>query len=167
MDGIKKSYFAPILNGSIRERQIEKQRKMAGFTADSLAECRGMVEQLSVRLDKWLWAVRVFKTRALACAACRKGHVSISGQAAKPSRDIHPDEVVIVRKDNLTLQFKVLGLLDRRVGASEARLYAENQTPPSELEKPRQPDFRPFVFRPKGSGRPTKKDRRETDRLSE
>ncbi len=125
-----------------------------------------MAETLSVRLDKWLWAVRVFKTRALACAACRQGHVTISGQAAKPSREVRANEVVVVRKDNLTRQFKVLQLLDHRVSAPKARGYVEDQTAPSELAKPRQPDFRPFLFRPKGSGRPTKKERREIDRFS-
>ena len=125
-----------------------------------------MAETLSVRLDKWLWAVRVFKTRALACAACRQGRVIISGQPAKPSHAIRANEIVIVRKDNLTRQFKVLQLLDRRVSAPEARACAEDQTAPSELEKPRQPDFRPFLFRPKGSGRPTKKERRDLDRFS-
>jgi len=125
-----------------------------------------MAETLSVRLDKWLWAVRVFKTRALACAACRQGHVTISGQRVKPSREVHANEVVVVRKDQLTRQFKVLQLLDQRVGAPKAREYVEDQTDPSELAKPRQPDFRPFLFRPKGSGRPTKKERRAIDRFS-
>jgi ribosome-associated heat shock protein Hsp15 len=125
-----------------------------------------MAEQLSVRLDKWLWAVRVFKTRALACAACRQGHVSIGGQPAKPSREVRANEIVVVRKDNLTRQYKVLQSLDHRVGAPKVRAYAEDQTDPSEMAKPRQPDFRPFLFRPKGSGRPTKKERRDIDRLS-
>ena len=120
----------------------------------------------AVRMDKWLWAVRVFKTRALACAACRQGHVTIAGQRAKPSREVRVQEVVVVRKDNLTRQFKVLQLLDHRVSAPKARDYAEDQTAPSELAKPRQPDFRPFLFRPKGAGRPTKKERREIERLS-
>lgn len=124
-----------------------------------------MVETVSVRLGKFLWAVRVFKTRALACAACRKGQVTIAGQSAKPSRVVRANEIVVVRKDNLTRQFKVLQLLDRRVGAPEAGSYVEDQTDPAELTKPRQPDFRPFAFRPKGSGRPTKKERRNIDRL--
>ena len=126
-----------------------------------------MAETLSVRLDKWLWAVRIFKTRALACAACRQGHVTISGQPAKPSREVRANEVMIVRKDNLTRQFKVLQLLDHRVGAPKVRDYVEDQTDPAELAKPRQTDFRPFLFRPKGSGRPTKKERRNIDRFSD
>ena len=98
-----------------------------------------MAETLSVRLDKWLWAVRVFKTRALACAACRQGHVTISGQPAKPSREIRVNVVLVVRKDNLTRQYKVLQVLDHRVGAPKAREVVEDQTDPSELQKPREP----------------------------
>jgi ribosome-associated heat shock protein Hsp15 len=126
-----------------------------------------MAETLSVRLDKWLWAVRVFRTRALACEACRRGHVTISGQPAKPSREVRVHDVLIVRKDNLTRQFKVLQLLDHRVGAPKAWDYVEDQTAPSEFEKQREPNFRPFVFRPKGSGRPTKKERRDMNRFSD
>jgi ribosome-associated heat shock protein Hsp15 len=124
-----------------------------------------VAETLSVRLDKWLWAVRVFKTRALACEACRHGHVTMSGQPARPSREVRVNDVLVVRKDNLTRQFKVLQVLDRRVGAPKAREYAEDQTAPSELEKPREANFRPFFFRPKGSGRPTKKERRQMDQF--
>jgi ribosome-associated heat shock protein Hsp15 len=117
-----------------------------------------------VRLDKWLWAVRVFRTRALACQACRLGRVTICGLPAKASRQVAVNDVMVVRKDELTRQFRVLQLLDHRVGASAAAQYVEDQTDPAEFEKRRQPDFRPFVFRPKGSGRPTKKERREMDR---
>ena len=124
-----------------------------------------MAETVSVRLDKWLWAARVFKTRGLASEACRQGRVRISGQPAKPSREVRVNDVVVVLKDNLTRQFKVLGLSSRRVAAPRAREYAEDQTAPSEFEKPREPNFRPFVFRPKGSGRPTKKERRDMGRF--
>lgn len=104
---------------------------------------------------------RVFKTRALACEACHQGRVTIAGQAAKPSRCVRCHEVMVVRKDNLVRQFKVLQLLDRRVSAAKAKEYAEDQTSPSELEKKREPNFQPFFFRPKGSGRPPKKERRD------
>jgi ribosome-associated heat shock protein Hsp15 len=122
-------------------------------------------QQIGVRLDKWLWAVRVFKTRSLASEACCLGHVTIAGQAAKPSREVRVNEIVIVRKDELTRQFKVLQLLEHRVGAPKAREYVEDQTSPAEFEKKREPNFRPFVFRPKGSGRPTKRDRRNIEKL--
>jgi ribosome-associated heat shock protein Hsp15 len=126
-----------------------------------------MAETLSVRLDKWLWSVRVFKTRGLASEACRRGRVTIAGQQAKPSREVRVHDVIVVLKDNLRRQFKVLQLLDHRVGAPKAPGYVEDQTPPSEFEKARQPDFRPFVFRPKGSGRPTKKERRDISRFAD
>ncbi len=119
----------------------------------------------SVRIDKWLWAVRVFKTRSLAADSCRHGHVTISGQPAKPSRQVRIQDVVVVKKDQMTRTFKVLQLLEQRVGGAAAKEYAEDQTPASEWEKPREPSYRPFV-RPKGSGRPTKKERRQLDAMS-
>jgi len=114
----------------------------------------------SVRIDKWLWAVRVFKTRSQAAAACRGGHVKITDVPVKPAREIRPNEVVVVRKDQMTRTFKVLQLIEHRVGAALAREYAEDQTPASEFEKGRDPTFPTIVPRPKGSGRPTKKERR-------
>jgi len=145
---------------------MKKGRRKSGIWRSDGGRLRGMVETHSARLDKLLWAVRVFRTRALASDACRLGRVTISGKPAKPSREVRVNEVVVVLKDNLTRQFKVLQLLDHRVGAPKAREYAEDQTPPEEFKKAREPDFRPFVFRPKGSGRPTKKERRDMDRLS-
>jgi len=122
-----------------------------------------MAETPSVRLDKWLWAVRVFKSRSLASEACRRGHVSIAGRPVKPSREVKIDDIIVVLKDELTRTYKVLQLLKRRVGAQAAREFAENQTPASEFKKGRQPGFRQAGYRPKGSGRPTKKERREIE----
>ena len=119
---------------------------------------------VSVRIDKWLWAVRVFKTRSLASDSCRHGHVEISGQQVKPSRLVRIQDVIVVKKDQMTRTYKVLQLLERRVGAAAAKEYAEDLTPASEFEKPREPYFHPFV-RPKGSGRPTKKERRQLDAM--
>jgi ribosome-associated heat shock protein Hsp15 len=118
----------------------------------------------SVRIDKWLWAARVFKTRSLASDSCRHGHVEISGQPVKPSRQVRVHDVIVVKKDQMTRAFKVLALLERRVGAAAAKEFAEDQTPASEWEKPREPYFHPFA-RPKGSGRPTKKERRQLDAM--
>jgi ribosome-associated heat shock protein Hsp15 len=118
----------------------------------------------SVRIDKWLWAVRVFKTRSLASDSCRHGHVQIGGQPVKPARPVRVHDVIVVKKDQMTRTFKVLQLIEQRVGAPAAKEYAEDQTPASEWEKPREPFVRPFV-RPKGSGRPTKKERRRIDAL--
>ena len=115
-----------------------------------------------MRIDKWLWAVRVFKTRGLAADSCRHGHVKISGLPVKPSRRVRIQDVIVVKKDQMTRTFQVLRTIEHRVGASAAREYAEDQTPASEWEKPREPSFHP-LGRPKGSGRPTKKDRRRLD----
>lgn len=83
----------------------------------------------------------------------------------KPSRQVRIQDVVVVKKDQMTRTFKVLQLLEQRVGGAAAKEYAEDQTPASEWEKPREPSYRPFV-RPKGSGRPTKKERRQLDAMS-
>jgi len=111
-------------------------------------------------MDKWLWAVRVFKTRSLAAAACHHGRVTIAGLPVKASREVKIDDVIVVNKDELTRTFKVLQLLQQRVGAPVAKEYVEDQTPASELQKARELRFTPLFFRPKGSGRPTKKERR-------
>jgi ribosome-associated heat shock protein Hsp15 len=120
---------------------------------------------LSVRLDKWLWAVRLFKTRSLATEACRHGHITIAGQPAKASRYVKPNDIIVVAKEGVNYKFKVLQLLAARVGAQKVPEFAENQTPPSELLKPREKTTAPISTRPKGSGRPTKKQRRQLDRL--
>ena len=121
----------------------------------------------SVRIDKWLWAVRVFKTRALAADACRHGKVTISDQQVKPSRDVKKSEIVVVKKDGVTRTFRVLELLEQRVGAAAAKEFVEDLTPPSELNKPREPYFPPAFYRPKGAGRPTKKERRALNDILE
>jgi ribosome-associated heat shock protein Hsp15 len=112
------------------------------------------------RLDKWLWAVRAFKTRSQAAEACRLGRVTIGGLAVKPARDVRVGDVIVVKQSDLTRSLKVLQGLRQRVGAALVKNYVEDLTPPSEYEKRRQPDFRPFALRPKGAGRPTKKERR-------
>jgi len=129
-----------------------------------MARCEAMLAGDSVRIDKWLWAVRVFKTRGLAGDSCRHGRVHISGQPVKHSRQVRINDVIVVKKDQMTCTFKVLQLIEHRVGAPAARQYAEDQTPASEWEKPREPYFRPFA-RPKGAGRPTKKERRQLDAM--
>jgi ribosome-associated heat shock protein Hsp15 len=122
-------------------------------------------EGVGVRMDKWLWAARVFKTRGLAADACRHGRVTIAGLAVKASREIKINDVIVVEKDGLTRTFKVLQLLHQRVGASVAKECVEEQTPEAELQKTREPRFEPVFYRPKGSGRPTKKERRAITRI--
>ena len=131
------------------------------------ADCSQMSATDSVRMDKWLWAVRIFKTRSLASDACRQGHVTVAGQPVKPARDVKVNEVVVVKKDDLTRTYKVLQLLQQRVGAPAAREYFEDQTPESELQKAREPRLKPLFFRPKGMGRPTKKERRAINDILE
>jgi ribosome-associated heat shock protein Hsp15 len=93
------------------------------------------------------------------------GKVRINGQSVKPAHDVKPGEVIMAVTGDITRTVKVLALLDRRVGAPHVPRFLEDLTPPSEYAKPRQPDFRPFLYRPRGSGRPTKKERRQLDKL--
>lgn len=121
--------------------------------------------ELEVRIDKWLWAVRLFKTRSLAIAACQAGHVRVGGRPVKPSRPVHPGETVVVQSANLTRTVKVIGLVRARVGAKVVPQYLEDLTPPEEYAKRGEPVAQPVFVRPKGSGRPTKKDRRLLDQF--
>ncbi len=116
-----------------------------------------------VRIDKWLWAVRLFKTRSQATEACKKGRVEIGDLPVKPSREVHPGEVVKVRKPPLTRSFKVLALAEKRMSAKLAAGYAEDVTPPEELEILDIQKQMNWISRERGAGRPTKKDRRELD----
>ena len=124
-----------------------------------------MTAPTSVRIDKWLWAVRIYKTRSLATAACRDGRVTIAGQPAKPSRDVKINDLILAKNGDVTRTIKVLALLEQRVGAPLVKQFAEDLTPAAEFEKKREPVLEPFFFRPRGAGRPTKKDRRAMDRL--
>jgi ribosome-associated heat shock protein Hsp15 len=117
----------------------------------------------TVRIDKWLWAARIYKTRSLAAAACREGRVTIAGQPAKPSREVRINDLIEAKKDGITRTIKVLGLLEQRVGAQAAKEFAEDLTPASELQKRNEPALQPLFVRPRGTGRPTKKDRRALD----
>ena len=118
-----------------------------------------------VRIDKYLWAIRVFKTRTDATDACKGGKVKIGTVNAKPSRDVQVGEVIDVRKGAVTFTYKVLQLVDHRLGAKLVPDYAENLTPESEIEKLRAPVESFFLTRDRGAGRPTKKDRREIEQI--
>lgn len=119
----------------------------------------------SVRIDKWLWATRVYKTRALAASSCDQGKVEIGGFKVKPSRSIRVGETIIAQTESHTRTVRVLALLDKRIGASLVPTYLEDLTPASEKEKQRERPPPPLFVRTKGTGRPTKKDRRLFDRL--
>lgn len=117
------------------------------------------------RLDKWLWAVRVFKTRADATAACRGNSVQVNNLDAKPGRDLHAGEIVKVRVGVVHRTLQVIGCPKSRVGAKQLPEYLKDLTPPAEYEKARQASLEHFLARERGRGRPTKKDRREMGRL--
>lgn len=118
-----------------------------------------------MRIDKWLWAARIYKTRSLATAACRNEKVTIDGRPVKPSREIKINDLIITDNGVITRTIKVLGLPAQRVGASAAKQFMEDLTPPSEYEKAKEPVLHPLFFRPKGMGRPTKKDRRQMRKI--
>ena len=120
---------------------------------------------MEVRIDKYLWAIRVFKTRTEATEACNGGKVKISGVNAKPSKNVQPGDIISVRKGAVNFEYCVIQPLDKRVGAKLVPDYAENLTPQEELDKMRAPVETFFVTRDRGAGRPTKKDRREIEQL--
>ena len=120
-----------------------------------------------VRIDKWLWAVRVFKTRSLATDACKMNRVSINGQLTKPSRLVKEGDVISVRKPPIEYSFKVLRVLNTRVGAKLVPEYMENVTPKEQYDILELQRLSRFVDRAKGLGRPTKKDRRDMESFIE
>ena len=117
------------------------------------------------RLDKWLWSVRVFKTRPLATAACRAGKVLIGELEAKPGRDIHVGEIVTVRVGTVTRTLKVVGLPRSRVSAKQLPEFLADLTPAAEYERAKQAGIEHMLARERGRGRPTKKDRRDMSGL--
>ena len=117
----------------------------------------------SVRIDKWLWAVRVFKTRTIASEACKKGRIIIDNNSVKPSRMIRVGEVVQVKKPPVTYSFKVLNIAQKRMGAKLVSGFMENVTPPEEYEVLEMNKLSGFIDRQRGSGRPTKKERRDLE----
>lgn len=114
-----------------------------------------------VRIDKWMWATRIFKTRTIASEACKKGRIMIGGTTVKSSRCIKAGDVIQVRKPPVTYSFKVLELTEKRMGAKLVPQFLENVTPPEQYEILELNRISGFVNRAKGTGRPTKKDRRE------
>ncbi|MCI1647077.1 MAG: RNA-binding S4 domain-containing protein [Bacteroides sp.] len=115
------------------------------------------------RIDKWMWAVRIFKTRTIAAEACKRGRVSINGALAKAARMIKPGDVIQVRKPPVTYSFKVIQSIEKRVGAKLVAQMMENVTTPDQYELLEMSRINGFINRAKGTGRPTKKDRRNLD----
>jgi ribosome-associated heat shock protein Hsp15 len=124
-----------------------------------------MENEHDVRIDKWLWAVRIFKTRSQASEACRKGRIVINDVQVKPSRVIKVGEIVIVKKPPVTHQYKILGLLENRQSAKLIVNYVEDLTPEEEKEKLEIKKHIGFEIRDRGIGRPTKRERRLIDHL--
>jgi len=117
------------------------------------------------RLDKWLWSVRVFKTRPLATAACRAGKVLVGELEAKPGRDVHVGETVTVHLGVVTRTLKVVALPRSRVSAKQLPEFMADLTPPAEYERAKQAGIEHMLARQRGMGRPTKKDRRDLSEL--
>jgi len=120
-----------------------------------------------IRIDKWLWAVRLYKTRTIATEACNKGRITINGVACKPSRMLHVGETVEVRKPPVIYSYRALELTGNRLGAKLVPQYLEDVTKPEQLELLEMNRISGFVDRARGLGRPTKKERRELDSFTE
>lgn len=119
------------------------------------------------RIDKWLWAMRVFKTRSIATEACKKGRVMMGGNPVKPSRMIKEGDEIDVKKPPVTFRFKVLKIANNRLGAKLVPEYMENITPASQYEILEMAKISGFVDRRKGLGRPTKRESRELNKFAE
>ena len=117
------------------------------------------------RLDKWLWAVRIFKSRSLASDACRAGSVAVNELTAKPARDVRPGETVTVKQGLVLRTLRVIGVPPSRVGAKLVQNFCDDLTPKEEFEKRRERSVQQILAREKGSGRPTKRDRRLLDHM--
>ncbi len=120
---------------------------------------------MELRLDKYLWCIRVFKTRSEATDACKGNKVQVNGVPSKPSKEVKVGDMLVIRKGPVELSYRVKAALHARVGAALVPEYAENLTPEAELDKLHAPKEVFFVKRDKGTGRPTKKDRRTLDAL--
>ena len=126
-----------------------------------------MAEKHNTRIDKWLWAVRIFKTRAQATEACAGGKVKIDSTAVKASRKIKPGETLLVRKGVIKYMYKVLKIAEKRMGAKLIIGFVKDLTPDDERAKLKSSHKQPLQTREKGMGRPSKKERRVMDELRE
>lgn len=116
-----------------------------------------------MRVDKYLWCVRYFKTRSIATKACKKSHVKVNEELVKPSREVYPTDVIEVRKNQINYKIEVLDLPPSRVGAKLVNIYLNDITPKENLKKLDLLKYSQDYYRKKGTGRPTKKDRRNLD----
>jgi ribosome-associated heat shock protein Hsp15 len=116
-----------------------------------------------MRIDKYLWCTRYYKTRNQATEACKKGHVKVNGQVSKPSRDLFPMDKIIVRKNQINHELTVLDIPESRVGAKLVAIYRNDTTPAESLKQDELQRLAKEYYRKQGTGRPTKKDRRTID----
>ncbi|HBI40055.1 MAG TPA: RNA-binding protein [Tenacibaculum sp.] len=116
-----------------------------------------------MRIDKYLWCIRLFKTRSIATDACKKGHIKVNNTSVKPSRELFGNEELLVRKNQINYRIKVLDIPPNRVGAKLVDLYRKDLTPKEEFERTELLKYSKDYYRKKGTGRPTKKDRRDID----
>jgi len=119
-----------------------------------------------MRVDKYLWCVRHFKTRNIATTACKKGHIKVNGSLAKASREVYPTDIIELRKDQVNYKLTVLDIPPNRVGAKLVDIYRVDNTPKSAFEAQEMLKLAKDYYRKKGVGRPTKKDRRDLDNLN-
>ena len=120
-----------------------------------------------MRIDKYLWCTRYFKTRSIATEACKKGHIKLDGSNVKPSKDVFSGEKLSIRKNQINYEIIVLGIPKNRVGAKLVDLYRKDITPKEAFENQELLKYSKDYYRKKGTGRPTKKDRRDIDDYSE
>jgi ribosome-associated heat shock protein Hsp15 len=116
-----------------------------------------------MRIDKYLWCVRYYKTRTLATTACKKGQVRVNGEIVKPSREVFPLDVIEIRKDQINYKVLVNDIPESRVGAKLVDIYRIDKTPKEQFEARELLKYSKDYYRKKGAGRPTKKDRRDID----
>lgn len=116
-----------------------------------------------MRIDKYLWCIRYYKTRSIATEAVKKGHVTVNGQQAKASRDVFAGDKITLRKDQINYIISILGIPDNRVGAKLVDMYRKDETPAEAFEHLEVLKLAKEHYRAKGDGRPTKKDRRDID----
>lgn len=116
-----------------------------------------------MRIDKYLWCVRYYKTRTIATTACKKGHVRVNQEIVKPSREVYPQDIIELRKDQINYKLTVNDIPENRVGAKLVDIYRTDTTPKEQFEAQELLKYSKEYYRKKGVGRPTKKDRRDID----
>jgi len=120
-----------------------------------------------MRIDKYLWCVRYYKTRTLATTACKKGHVRVNGENVKPSREVFPLDIIETRKDQVNYKLLVNDIPESRIGAKLVDIYRIDKTPKEQFEARELLKYSKDYYRKKGAGRPTKKDRRDIDEYND